>query len=78
MAAAAYTGLDIALMIVAVSIGISLIVAIFRDCEEISIEYGPPARLVLKPIFLTKKLREYEKDITPNPISPGYFHTCQR
>ncbi len=48
MAAAAYTGLDIALIIVAVSIGISLIVAIFRDYEEISFEYGPPARLVLK------------------------------
>jgi hypothetical protein len=45
---AALTGLEISAIIIAASIGLALIIAVFRDYEEISYEPGPPQRLVLK------------------------------
>jgi len=43
--AAAFTGLEISMIIIAVSIGIALIIAVFKEYEEISYEDG---KLMLK------------------------------
>ena len=46
--AAALTGTEIAVIIVAASVGIALIFAIFKEYEEIEFNPGPPPSLKLK------------------------------
>ncbi len=46
--AAALTGTEIAVIIVAASVGIALIVAIFKEYEEIEYRPGPPPSLKLR------------------------------
>jgi len=46
--AAAFTGAEISVIIVAASIGIALIFAIFKDYEEIEFNAGPPPSMKLK------------------------------
>jgi hypothetical protein len=48
LAAVGITGLELAAIIVAVSVGLSLIMAVWNEFEEIEFDPGPPPRLKLR------------------------------
>jgi hypothetical protein len=47
-AAAALTGVEIALIILAVALGIGVVLAIWKNYEEVEFNAGPPARMILR------------------------------